>query len=309
MRPSDGAARHGARSDALKVFAIVVCYHPNVARLRDMCASLTQSDVRVILVDNSEQSILHDAADLTDCITIVNADNLGIARAQNIGIRRAVQCGAEAVVFFDQDSRINQGLVSSLVAHLTPGVPAVVAPVYYDEVKGFEYPSLKLNRLGFLRKVYAGGRVGLCEVDVVISSGTATTIETFQRAGMMDEDFFIDAVDTEWCLRCRRNQVPITVVPSATMHHSIGNRSIDLGVATVLVHSPVRCYYQIRNCFRLFSRDSVPLPLAVREAVGLAIHKLLLLLFVRGRVTYLKFFAEAIYDGLRGVTGKKPLRG
>ena len=46
---------------------------------------------------------------------------------------------------------------------------------------------------------------------------------------MFDEDFFIDFVDVEWCLRCKKNKVAIFVVPDAVMEHEIGISSVKLG--------------------------------------------------------------------------------
>ena len=74
------------------------------------------------------------------------------------------------------------------------------------------------------------------------------------------------------------------------------------------VHSPLRCYYQIRNCFRLFAKESVPLLLAVREIAVVLMHKILLLMCVANKTTYLKAFFQGVYDGVTGVTGKKPAR-
>lgn len=292
----------------MRVFAVIVCYNPDLANLRQTCASLLSSNAEVILVDNSEASYLERSGQFADCSLIVNGENLGIARAQNLGIKRAVDSGAEVVVFFDQDSTIDPGFLATLLAPLKPGVPAVVAPVSRDAVQGFEYAPTRVSRYGTHEKIYADGRVAPYEVDIVLSSGTAATVETFVRAGVMDEGLFIDFVDLEWCLRCRRANIPIKVVPSAEMMHSVGTRSIDLRFATVLVHSPARCYYQIRNCIRLFSTDSVPLLLAVREAALLMAHKSLLLIGVTNRYAYIKAYAEGVYDGVKGILGRNPRR-
>jgi rhamnosyltransferase len=290
------------------VVAVVVCYHPDLVRLRETCDRLLASGATIVLVDNSEPGAgLPNRVDFADCITIVNGDNFGIARAQNVGIARAIAEGARIVVFLDQDSKISDGFVSTLLAPVVPGRAMVVAPVYYDEAKGFEYPSLRLNRLRLLRPAYAGDRLEPYPVDAVISSGTAATVEVFEQAGVMDEDFFIDWVDTEWCLRCRRRGVPIMIVPRATMRHTMGTRSISLGVFTVLVYGPLRSYYQVRNCFHLFGKESIPPLLAVRELLVLTIHKLVVLFVVPKKAEYLKALADAVADGLRGVTGKKPL--
>jgi rhamnosyltransferase len=140
----------------------------------------------------------------------------------------------------------------------------------------------------------------------VISSGTAATREVFEVAGTFDEGLFIDFVDTEWCLRCRSKSISIRVVPSAVMHHRIGSKSINLGITTVFVHSPVRCYYQLRNCFHLFRKGHIPFLFALRETASVFFNRALLLLFVRDRSAYAKAYFRALRDGSRGVTGSMP---
>jgi rhamnosyltransferase len=290
----------------VNVTAVVVCYHPDLDHLRRTCRRLIAEGASVVVVDNSEESPLRDLDALPDCTMIVNGENLGMARAQNIGIARAVANGAQVVIFLDQDSTIPPDFMRNLLASMTLGAPLVLAPVYRDHAKGFEYPSLRLTPFGLLRKVFAGDRAIPYDVDVVISSGSAATVETFERAGVMDEDFFIDFVDTEWSLRCRQHGVPVRVVPTVTMQHSVGSRSIRLGLVTLLVHNPTRCYYQIRNCLQLFHKESVPLALAVRETAVLGLHKILLLIFVSRRGTYLRAYVDAVRDALRGITGRRP---
>ena len=125
-------------------------------------------------------------------------------------------------------------------------------------------------------------------------------------ANQPDEGLFIDFVDTEWCLRCRSKQISIRVVPSAVMHHRIGSRSISLGVVTVFVHSPIRCYYQLRNCFHLFRKRHVPFVFALRETASVFSNRALLLLFVPNRSAYVKAYFRALRDGAKGVTGAIP---
>jgi rhamnosyltransferase len=243
-----------------------------------------------------------------DCIVIGRDENLGIAEAQNVGAARARAEGAEAVVFLDQDSVIGDGFLEGLLASIVPGVPNVVAPVARNASGDFEYAAARVSRLGIQRRVPAAGRLAPYEVDLVMSSGTAATIEALDLAGGMDPGLFIDFVDLEWCLRCRQHGIPIRVVPSVVMTHMVGDRTVDIGIAKISIHSPTRCYYQVRNCCRLFSRDSVPLLLAVREAVSMAVHKALLLLVVRNRREYLGACFEGLRDGLGGVAGKRSLR-
>lgn len=289
----------------MKVVAVITCYNPDPTQLRRTCDALRKTGAGVVLIDNSDSSRLEQTAQFSDCTIIANRENAGIARAQNQGITHAVQAGADVIVFFDQDSIVEPGFLDTLLAPLQPGIPGVVAPISYDAARSFEYPAQRITRLGFPAKVFSAGRTEPYEVDIVMSSGTAATVSTFERAGLMAEDLFIDFVDTEWSLRCRRAGVRIRMVPSAVMRHSIGSRSIRLGFATVLVHSPTRCYYQIRNCVRLFRKKSVPAFFAVREGLAVAAHRLLLLLAVPGRRDYLRAMVEGFRDGLAGVTGRR----
>jgi rhamnosyltransferase len=122
----------------------------------------------------------------------------------------------------------------------------------------------------------------------------------------MDEEFFIDFVDTEWCLRCRSKSIPIQVVPTAVMNHSIGETSINLGFMRGFVHSPERCYYEIRNCFLLFKKENVPFLLASKVILSVFVHHIVLFGFVKNKANYVKNYLLAILHGIRGVVGKKP---
>jgi len=90
------------------------------------------------------------------------------------------------------------------------------------------------------------------------------------------------------------------------MRHRIGSKSIDVGFLTVFVHSPARCYYQLRNCFHLFRKGHIPFLFALRETASVFLSRALLLLFVADKSTYVKAYFRALRDGARGVMGRMP---
>jgi rhamnosyltransferase len=153
-------------------------------------------------------------------------------------------------------------------------------------------------------KFYHGAKAPYL-VDVIISSGTTATKEVFQVAGGFDEDLYIDYVDTDWCLRCREKNIPIRIVPSAVMYHRVGMNSANMGLLTVQVHSPERCYYQIRNSFNLFRRPYIPFLFAAQELLYTLINRVFLLFIVKQRSLYVRAYFRAISDGLMGVVGPK----
>ncbi|WP_353981429.1 rhamnosyltransferase [Salinicola endophyticus] len=286
----------------MKTYSVIVAYQPDIARLRLMVDVLEKHGINVIVVDNSEPSVgLHLE---NDAEVISLNKNVGIAAAQNIGIRRALDGDCEAVVFFDQDSSISAGLLKTLLGKLSRGEKRVVAPVFFDEKGGFEYPAILVNRWGMRKKVHPSASSVPVSVDIVISSGSAISRAAIETVGLMDETLFIDYVDTEWCLRARSLDVPIEVLPEAKMLHSIGDASINLIAVRVPVHGALRRYYRVRNSFLLLRMPHVPKLLALREVLYSFVHQAIIMLFVSGRGKYLRYFLKALVDGVCGERGK-----
>lgn len=293
----------------MNIFSVIVTYFPDPAGLLYLCRVLAEGGSRVVVVDNTdpERSLSIEARRaLPACTWIEVGRNSGIAHAQNRGIAFAIDSGADAVVFFDQDSRPDRTFVPTIISGLSRGSPGVVAPVCRDATTGTELPSLAVNRFGMLRKVYAGQSGSPYPVDLVISSGSAATVETFALVGKMDEDYFIDFVDFEWCFRCREKKVPITIQPQAIMRHSIGDRAVDLGMFKGVVHSASRSYYKIRNCFLNFRKPSVPLLFSTRALIVGLVQYVALIPATKQRRTYMRVLFRAVGDGLKGVVGADP---
>jgi len=290
----------------LKVYSIIVCYNPEVAALLLLCRKLIYDCSLVLIIDNTESSYISRYINLPECTVISLHKNTGIAYAQNIGIKNAIKNHADVIVFFDQDSMIENNFLKFLLAPLKAGELGVVAPVLFDNDQGYEFPAMRLNRFGFPVKIYNRHRTLPYDVDLITSSGSAATAATFDIIGLMDEDLFIDFVETEWCLRCRKKNISIQVVPAAVMRHSIGEVSINFGFMRGFVHNPTRCYYQIRNCFLLFRKKRAPFLLAVKEISSVFVHNTILFLFAKDKIKYMRSYILAILHGLAGVTGKMP---
>ncbi len=290
----------------MTTYCIIVCYRPDIAQVISLCGRVLADGAKVILVDNTEAPYL-DGGRLPDgCSLITLGFNSGIAHAQNVGVAGALAAGADVLLFFDQDLKIEPGLINSLVGSLNAGIPEIVSPLCVDDASDSAEAAERVNRWGFSTRVHHGEALTRYPVDVVISSGTATTRQVFDIAGSFDEAFFIDYVDAEWCLRCRSKNIPIYVVPTAVMRHSVGSGHVRVGPFSIQVHGAARCYYQIRNCFLLFRKPHVPRIWASKQVLLVILSRLLLLFFVKPRSPYLKWYLSAVRDGLKGVGGAAP---
>lgn len=289
----------------MNIYCIIVCYNPDVENLFRICNALLLSKTKVILIDNSEDCYIKELSKNWDVELIDLNENCGIAKAQNIGIRYAIEKNAEILVFFDQDSEIDNYFIPNLTSALIKNKPMVFSPIFYDKDHGFRFPSYKLNRFGLLKQIEVADNDEVYTADVIISSGSGATKEVFDIVGFMNEDYFIDFVDTEWSLRCHSKGIPILVNPKAKMIHAIGDRSINLYFIRLFVHSPLRSFYKVRNSFLFIRNVDVPFLMGLKEIVSALVHNFLIILFVKEKKMYLGNYFQAICDGLLNKKGKK----
>ena len=253
-----------------KTAAVVVtyCTGDNSDLWLNLCVLLTQFD-NVFVVDNSPEDCLFgligqikeaygNRLNFTPANPLGRGKerNVGLAGAQNIGARLALEAGAEWIAFFDQDSCPSMNFVSSMFEYYS-ALPdyekkrvLALGPRIYD-VQGnfFCQHVVGKGRVGFRRVHFRNGK-GLNGLLFIISSGSFIPAATFRKLGFFREDFFIDYVDNEFCLRGVSKGLRIHVVRDAVLFHRLGNRKV-LKVASITMrptfHPPWRRYTIYRN--------------------------------------------------------------
>lgn len=287
----------------MKKCVIIVTYEPEMENLNRLVRCAQRADFTPVIVDNSRKNKVK-AEEMPEEIVIISMNgNAGIAAAQNAGIRCAEKMGAEIVGFFDQDSSADEMLLTRLAKFLGEKGNCVVAPVALDKETLEEYPVQRLKKNGYPYDVYVKDCKEPQRADLVISSGMMTTSEVLSRVGDYDEDFFIDFVDIEWCLRCKKQQIPIYVLPDAVLFHKIGEKNVDLETMELTIHSPARTYYKVRNAFLLLRKEISPI-FCVRQILPAVIHNFLQIFYVKKKWEYLKYYFLGIWHGICGVRGQ-----
>ena len=282
---------------------IVVTYEPELNNLKRLTQCAQNAGFTAIVVDNSEKCPV-EPKDIGEDAQIVHMHgNAGIAAAQNAGIRRAKELGTRILGFFDQDSDADEKLLETLENALGMLGDCVAAPLAVEKDTLEEYPVQRLNRFGLPKDVFVKEEKTPQQVDLVISSGTMTTVDVFEKTGLFDEDFFIDFVDVEWCLRCKKAGVPVYVVPDAVLLHKIGNADVTVGDKKILVHSPMRTYYKVRNSFLLFYKKAGVL-FTIRQILPAILHNFLLIFSGKDKGAYCKYYFLGIFHGILGIRGK-----
>jgi len=195
-----------------------------------------------------------------------NDKNLG--KAQNEGIARALAWGADAVLLMDHDSIAAPDMVAQLVHGFdatSQDAIGMTAPYLLDvhSARLPRYPRarglLAVERVGFEGDApYLDGVLG------VIASGNLILQETFACVGVMREDFEIDYIDKDFCLRVVRAGLSIRVVRAAILHHQLGEAKdfycCGRRIATSTNHSPPRYYTIFRNRVRCWGLHGRAIP-------------------------------------------------
>jgi rhamnosyltransferase len=141
------------------------------------------------------------------------------------------------------------------------------------------------------------------KTSIVISSGLFTTINIINKVGLFDEDFFIDFVDIEFCIRAHILKVPVFIANKFTLHHRIGLSDKKFFGLNVLVHSPYRTYFKIRNSFLLF-RKNIYVLYSIKQIFASLFFNFFLIFDKNKGKSYLKFYLFGIKDGILNRKGK-----
>lgn len=281
-----------------KYSAIIVTFFPNIEKLINMIELLVSEKVHVVVVNNTP---LNDLKLEIRCnnknFNIINNNrNLGIAKAQNIAIKFLLEKSIYATFFFDQDSQLDNQLLTNLKKGLSPMIN-IVAPVILDKNTSREIPSLRVNKIGLSYKKFCIKNTEIQKTELVISSGLLIKMDMFEKIGFFDEEMFIDYVDFEWCFRSLYFGEKIYVVPNAILKHKIGKGVITFFFLKTNSHNPMRTYYKIRNPLILLKRKHVPFLWAIKEIL-LSIKCLIIQIIVdKQRLLHARKGISGLKDG------------
>jgi rhamnosyltransferase len=228
---------------------------------------------------------------------ICNEMNHGIARALNQGAQWAANCGYRWILTFDQDTEAAPGMVEALsdVYRALPD-PKQVA------VLGANYRHRENGKVATKGTYEAGS--GAREVKAVITSGSLIPLSALAALGGFREDFFMDCVDVDYCLRARAQGFCVLRTVAPLMQHSVGHltehRLLGKAMATTN-HSPWRRYLQVRNSVILAREYLARDPALVLSALASRAQEILrVCLFERQRRRKLVYCWLGLVDGLRG---------
>jgi GT2 family glycosyltransferase len=235
-----------------RVLIIVLCYNGAELTLACLEALRRQEYGRadVLVVDNASRdgtpALVRSR--FPEVALIETGANLGFAAGNNVGLRYALEHGYDYALLLNNDTEVAPDFLSLLVraAEADSAIGVVGPTIYY-----FDRPDIIWSAGGTIdwwrgNSAMRGngavdrGQYGTPgDVDFVSGCALLCRCAVLERAGLLDERFFMYYEEAEWCVRAARAGFRIVHVPAAHVLHKI---PLD-----ARADQPYVAYYMTRN--------------------------------------------------------------
>lgn len=287
----------------------IVVYHPDPEILVSLLTvAASGSDLVYIFLNAplAEDTItrLHAAAG-PRLSFLESPENLGLGVAFNRMVAASRAADARTLLLFDQDSSPPPGMHAHLLATWTAlraagERPAVIGPLAVSaDQEQFKpprrFPNAAIQNLGTA-----------WPAEFLISSGSLLDLDVFDAIGPFREDFFIDAIDIEWCFRAWARGYSCWIDSAAPMPHRLGQGTIRVKLLNMHLarQPPARLYTYVRNQIAMLRAPETPSRWKLRIVPYLCVQGLIYVIAGSGsRLSIARAFGQGLIDGLTGRMG------
>ncbi len=288
------------------IASVMVTYNPDSDLIQNV-KSIACSCVRLIIIDNGSnpdsKQYIKEIEKENNIFIIYNDKNLGLGHALNQGISLILEAedlnSIEWIATFDQDSKIEKEFFSKILESYES---------FQDKQKvGILSPNWVEQKIDDVINPETNQSTSLIEQITVITSGSLVKKKILSETGLFAEDFFIDFLDHEFCLRLRSHGYKIYMAPTVSMVHNLGNitRHTLFGSRVMATnHNYIRRYYITRNriytYIKYFRKEKEWIK---ADFIATAKEFIIILLFEKNRIRKLKSMLNGTFDAIRGKKG------
>lgn len=279
-----------------EIACVVVLYNP-APEVLTCIGSYSNQVAKIYAIDNSDTPpvFLDRLTQIKNIDYVSLGQNYGIAKALNIAAEKAIAEGYRFLLCMDQDSEANPGMVETLLAHVPSDDPfwGMLSPFHSIAIQIAPPPE----------------ELDCQQVLTVWTSGSLLNLSAYKHVGPFNEDYFIDFVDHEYCMRLNLAGYKIYKINRAVLRHDIGtdlkkNKFLCLELIASN-HSPVRRYYITRNRLFLASVMGKKFPYFFWDDKKKIIAEIISILFYeKERIQKFYMMLQGFFDYKRDVSGK-----
>ena len=173
----------------IKFAGVVVLYNPTEKDLKNINTYIDYLD-KLYVIDNSDNGGKKINFSHKKIEYIFNNENLGVAKALNIGVQKANKDNYKWLLTMDQDTKLNNKIFDKMTKTIS------------------EYDTGKIGILTPWHNTRLNSKKPKQKIDYpldVMTSGNFVNLDILNEIGGFKEEFFIDGIDIEFCLRLKKN--------------------------------------------------------------------------------------------------------
>lgn len=219
---------------------------------------------KILIIDNAStnDSLNYIKQSLADCIIIESKQNLGFAGGNNIGIKYALENGADYVLLLNNDTIVENDFLDKLVevAQKDNNIGVVGGKIYYhSNPKKIWYSGGKINKFTGSTKHLGvdetdkGQYDNLTYTEYVTGCMMLVSRKAIEKAGMMDEKYFLYYEETDWNIKIKNAGFKIIYTPYSKIYHKVSSSTQKLNESMGYYYDRNR-YYFVMNNFKLKSK-------------------------------------------------------
>lgn len=232
----------------IKTAGIIVTYFPNDKFYKNLYLLSNQLDI-VVVFDNTDDvnSAVKQELLSKKCKLLSYGVNLGIGKALNDSIEYLKSIGDYDYIFtFDQDTIVDETFVEKMIYEYNQaGIEDIImfTPTILDP-DGEVINQLYVKDSNISSSNYREVILGITSASMLIGKAL------FKANILFREDFFIDHVDHEFCLKARTLGYKVVSTSRISVRHELGTKKTKKFLnfkITYYEHSALRLYYFVRN--------------------------------------------------------------
>lgn len=290
----------------MKLAAVMVAYNPTEYVFKNIESYLDSVDI-LYVIDNSDG----DNAELFKHKKIFyhsNGKNAGIASALNMGANMAIKDGYDWLLTMDQDSRFDS-------KDSVDKMKDFVSFIESNECVPFLF-GIDRKKVGIVSPFHitaeniAERPRGYNVIEIAMTSGNVVSLSAFKETGGYSDDFFIDAVDFDFCLNIRDHGYDIIRLNYVRLNHELGNplfkRILGKKICS-LNHNYIRDYYIVRNRLYLYDSYVAKFPEFCKAEKKRTLKEAIKILFIENdKMRKIRSMRRGYKDYKNGVKGAIP---
>jgi rhamnosyltransferase len=210
--PLRDVLNRGFASRLTSLTAVIVTWNPPTTMTTELLMPLISSGLSVVVVDNCSIASIH-YPNSDGLVLLKSSENLGLSTPLSNLLRPLRDAGVEWLWYFDQDTRIDTGVVDAMVLATENDRSLRVgqfAAQYIDRNSGITgYSESRIHRSPF----------------TPIGSGSAFLVAACLDLGGFETRLPLDLWDFEISLRLQSNRYAVTMAPDVKISHTVGVRT------------------------------------------------------------------------------------